>query len=103
MSLLDDFTRQWTSTLHGGPALLPSTLASACVSVLEVDGAGISVMSGPNSLSSPAALGVQGFACPWAPAIRAPPWPNGCSSPSAKDPASKPTTAPAPCRSMRRC
>ncbi|WP_432574653.1 GAF domain-containing protein [Kineococcus sp. SYSU DK005] len=46
MSLLDDFTRRWTSTLSGGPALLPSTLARACASVLGVDGAGISVMSG---------------------------------------------------------
>ncbi|NAZ74343.1 GAF domain-containing protein [Kineococcus sp. T13] len=46
MSLLDDFTRQWTSTLSGGPALLPSTLARACAGVLGVDGAGISVMSG---------------------------------------------------------
>lgn len=48
MELVERFTRSWTAeAATAGGELLPSLLARSAAQVLSVDGAGLSLMSGP--------------------------------------------------------
>ena len=47
--MLEEFTEVWIRDADArAPELLPDSLARACASVLEVDGAGLSIISRPS-------------------------------------------------------
>ena len=79
MDVVDRFQRAltyWEDTDEAGPARMPTRLTKACVQVLPVTGAGLSLFSAPT------------MRIPIGASDDTPQPPNAPSSPSPKDPAS---------------